>query len=184
MSTRDIRRRCRELLRTLDVQPPLDVAALCHHIGERRGKPIRLVPHPIPVPGPFGVWISTTKAEYILFQDETSKLHQDHIVLHELGHILAGHQSDEVDDALMAELYPGTKPDTLRQQYPDIGPDAVRRALRRSCYDSDNEREAEVVATTILEWASVVDAVSIARPVANTTTARVDQALTDSLGWL
>src|SRR5437764_2594450 len=100
MSERQLRRQCRRLLGKLDVRPPLDVAALCTRLGEVRGKPIRLVAHPIPVPGPFGAWISTAKADYILYQTETSKLHQDHIIVHELGHILAGHQSDDEDDAL------------------------------------------------------------------------------------
>ena len=182
MSERLLRRQCRQLLGTLDVRPPLDVAGLCRKMGEVRGKPIRLVSHPIPVPGPFGAWISTAAADYILFQEETTPLHQDHIVLHELGHILAGHTSDEEDDALLAELYPTTAPDALRRRYPDIGPDAVRRALRRTSYDTEQEREAESVATIILEWASVLN---IAAPRPSEGGARgMDTALGARVGWL
>ena len=65
MRERDLRRRCRRLLTELDIRPPLDVSELCRRVGETRGKPIRLVPHAIPVPGPFGVWITTDAADYI-----------------------------------------------------------------------------------------------------------------------
>ncbi|MGW7361727.1 hypothetical protein ACWGI0_35195 [Streptomyces sp. NPDC054802] len=43
---------------------------------------------------------------------------------------------------------------------PELSIDVIRRALRRTSYDEDREREAELVATIILEWASVVNRVS------------------------
>lgn len=170
---KDLRRTCRRLLRDLDIRPPLDVTELCRRVGDRRGRPITLVSHPIPVPGPFGLWIAAKDADYILFQKETSKSHQDHIILHELGHLLAGHR-DESDEPL-----DGLEPDALATQYPDLAPDAVRRALRRTSYDTAQEREAETVATIILEWASVLDKVS-----PNTRKAPMDSALDGRIGWL
>lgn len=170
MAERDLRRRCRRLLNDLGIQPPLDVAELCRRVGEQRGRPVRLVAHPIPVPGPYGVWIATASADYIVYQRETSKAHQNHIILHELGHLMAGHTGDEQDDAVLAGLYS------------DLDPEAVRRALRRTSYDSAHEREAETVATIILEWASVLDAVA---PRASEGPARrMASSLTDRLGWL
>jgi Zn-dependent peptidase ImmA (M78 family) len=171
------------MLNELDIRPPLDVAELCRRVGESRGKPIRLIPHPIPVPGPFGVWVATHAADYILYQQETSKAHQGHIVLHELGHIIAGHRSDDDDDALLAELYPDVEPDALREQYPDLEPDAVRRALRRTSYDTEQEREAETVATIILEWASVLDRIAPSNS-SDATAQRMGTALGDRMGWL
>jgi hypothetical protein len=180
---RELRRRARRLLNELDIRPPLDVTELCRRVGEARGKPIRLVPHPIPVPGPFGVWIATNNADYILYQQETTKSHQGHIVLHELGHILAGHSSDDDDDALYAELCPDVEPEALRERYPDLEPDAVRRALRRTSYDTEQEREAETVATIILEWASVLDRIALpASP--DAAAQRMGTALGDRMGWL
>lgn len=183
MRERELRRQARRLLNELDISPPLDVVELCRRVGESRSKPIRLVPHPIPVPGPFGVWIATNAADYILYQQETSKSHQGHIVLHELGHILAGHTSDDEDDALLAELYPDVEPDALREQYPDLEPDAVRRALRRTSYDTEQEREAETVATIILEWASVLDRIAPSKS-ADAAAQRMGAALGDRMGWL
>lgn len=179
MRERELRRRCRKLLNELDIRPPLDVDELCRRVGTQRGKPIRPVAHPIPVPGPFGAWITTSTADYILYQRETSRAHQDHIILHELGHILAGHRSDEDDDALLGQLNADDAP-----QFPDLAPEAVRRALGRTSYDSEQEREAETVATIILEWASVLASVGPPPDSTDATAQRMGSALTDRLGWL
>ncbi|KAA2249540.1 hypothetical protein F0L68_39305 [Solihabitans fulvus] len=183
MKERELRRQCRKLLNELEIRPPLDVAELCRRVGQQRRRRIQLVPYHIPVPGPFGVWVATSAADYIVFQQETSKAHQCHIILHELGHIMAGHRSDEGDDALLAELYPDTEPDALRQRFPDLAPDAVRRGLRRTHYDTEQEREAETVATIILEWASVLDHVA-SQSSADVAAQRMGNSLSDRLGWL
>lgn len=171
MKERELRKRCRRLLRDFDIRPPLDVGELCTAFGRYRSRPIRLASHPLPMPGPFGVWIRGKHSDYIFFQAETSPAHQDHIILHELGHILAGHHSDEQDDSLIREIYP------------DIEPERVRWLLRRTHYDSHHEQEAETVATIILEWASVVDnAAAQTAPPAGTE--RFDAALGERIGWL
>ena len=179
MRERELGRRCRQMLNSLDIRPPLDVVDLCERVGRQRGKHIRLVEHSLPVPGPFGAWISTPSAEFILYQKETSGPHQNHIILHELGHILAEHASDERDDVLAGEL----DPSDVRERYPDLDPGAVRRALRRTSYDTEQEQEAELVATIILEWASVIDVVA-PRTATDERTRNIDNALTDRLGWL
>ncbi|MEV3860035.1 hypothetical protein AB0J38_37725 [Streptomyces sp. NPDC050095] len=165
-----LRRRCRRALQQLDIQPPLRVEVLCRLLGEQRGRPIRLMPHPLPVPGPFGLWIASDTADYIFYQLETSKIHQDHIILHEVGHIMAGHHSPEADGAL------------LGQPFPNIPNHVVKKALRRSSYAEQHEREAELVATIMLEWASILDCVS---PPSTTDSPvdRVQSALGDRQGW-
>ncbi|GGM51367.1 hypothetical protein GCM10012275_22850 [Longimycelium tulufanense] len=82
----------------------------------------------------------------------------------------------------MAELYPEVEPEVLRRRYPNLDPDAVRRALRRTSYDSQQEREAETVATIILEWASVLN--RVAQPATTDAAQRLDTALGDRWGWL
>ncbi|QWF82997.1 hypothetical protein [Amycolatopsis sp. CA-230715] len=184
MQERKLRRRCRRLLNELGIRPPLDVLELCRKVGEQRGRPIRLIAHRIPVPGPFGAWIATGKADYIVYQQDTSKAHQCHIILHELGHMLAGHVATAEDDGLVTELAPSAPPPGHpREQYPDLEPESVRHALRRTSYDTDHEREAETVATIILEWASVLDRVTPES--SNEATARrIETALGERLGWL
>ncbi|MEV8597812.1 hypothetical protein [Streptomyces sp. NPDC052012] len=147
------------------------VDELCRLLGEHRGRPIRLMPYPLPVPGPFGLWIASRTVDYIFYQQETSRTHQDHIILHEVGHILADHRSDETDTGDWQPLVP------------DISPDSIRRALRRTSYDAEHEREAELVATIILEWASVLDRIT-PPPLENRSARRVQTALSDRQGWL
>ncbi|MFF7885269.1 hypothetical protein ACH40F_38210 [Streptomyces sp. NPDC020794] len=149
---RELRRQCKRLLRKLDIQPPLHVDDLCRRLGEHLGRPIRLIPWALPVPGPFGLWMSRPNEEVIFYQEETTRVHQDHIILHEVGHILADHQDDGD---------PGG-------EFPDLGPDFPRdlitRGFRRTCYTEDYEREAELVATIIQEWAIVIDYVTARTP--------------------
>lgn len=37
MKERELRRRCRKLLKQLDIGPPLDVEVLCARLGDQRG---------------------------------------------------------------------------------------------------------------------------------------------------
>ncbi|WP_275293421.1 hypothetical protein [Amycolatopsis sp. La24] len=117
------------------------MAEICARLSASRGKPIRLLAVPLDVPGPFGLWIKTGGADIILYQGAgTTWFHQQHIIAHELGHLLADHPSDEDDDTVWAQLLP------------DIPPHVIRRALRRrTSYDNEYEKEAEALATVLLE---------------------------------
>lgn len=208
MRERELRRRCRRLLKELDIRPPLDVVELCRRVELRRGRPLRLVPYSIPVPGPFGMWVGASEADYIIFQKETSRAHQRHIVLHELGHILADHRGvdhdgapgddhdGDQDDELPTRLHRGAGKGAPGDPSGDplggttgldlglgLDPGAVRRALRRTSYDDEQEREAETVATIILEWASVLDHVA-PRSSADAAADRMGVSLGDRLGWM
>jgi hypothetical protein len=166
VSDRELRKRCRTLLRELDVRPPLDVRELCGRLAVRRGRPIRLVAHPIKVPGPFGLWFMTDSMDVIFYQRETTRPHQDHIILHEIGHLLADHPSDPGDDQALAALTP------------DERPGGTTRGLQRTCYDSAYEREAELIATFILQWASVLN------PLYPAGAPRLGSSLAHHQGWL
>jgi hypothetical protein len=147
---RALRRWCKHQLRALNLQPPLRIEVLCQRLAKRRERPIRLVAYPMPVPGPFGVWIGTGSADYIFYQSETTRLHQDHIILHEVGHIIAGHHNDD------------TEGNHWQQMMPDISPESIRRALQRTYYDTEQEREAEMLATmmmNIVGWSPTIDLV-------------------------
>jgi hypothetical protein len=177
VSDRGLRRRCRALLRELDIRPPLNVRELCSRLAERRGRPIRLVAHPIKVPGPFGLWFMTESTDVIFYQQETTRPHQDHIILHEIGHLVADHPSDEGDDDALDALAPDDRPDGTTN--------GTQRALRRTCYDSAYEREAELVATIILEWASVLNPLNpTARPPGDPGAERLRSSLSHHQGWM
>jgi Zn-dependent peptidase ImmA (M78 family) len=145
---------------------------VCQRLGEYRQRPIRLYPYAFDVPGPFGIWIKTADADIVLYQSMgTTPLHREHIIAHELGHVLADHPSDENDDVIWRELMP------------DIPIDTVRRALRRrTSYGSEYEREAETVATVLLE--ATARAHSLTLPGQSPRARRVQRTLGDPVDLL
>ncbi|MDH6120975.1 hypothetical protein [Kitasatospora sp. GAS204B] len=76
-------------MRRLAPSLPLSVTTLCDSIGELRGTPIKLLEWDLPADGPFGVLISRHDEDVIAYQAKTTKAHQAHIILHEVGHIVA-----------------------------------------------------------------------------------------------
>ena len=86
-----------------------------------------------------GMWMPTKVADFIIYEERTSRAHQEHIIAHELAHILWGHKGVAAADN-----------DLLRQLFPDISPEVVRRAMLRTKYSDLNEQEAEVTASILL----------------------------------
>ncbi|WP_405657782.1 hypothetical protein [Streptomyces sp. NBC_00079] len=170
------------MLNELEIRPPLDVEELCRRFAERQGKPIHLVAYDIPAPGPFGVWIGTDEADFIVYQRQTSRAHQRHIILHEFGHKFAGHRSG-APPGLIRAVGRGGQAAAQPGEFSLPPETAVRCALGRSLYDTEQEREAETVATIILEWASVLDHV-VPGHADDGVAQRMGAALSDRLGWL
>ncbi|RXS68754.1 hypothetical protein EST92_26330 [Streptomyces sp. TM32] len=165
-----LHRRIRQELRALDVQSPLRVTDLCQALAQKRGRPIDLQAFPLPQPGPLGLWVETATVDLVLYQKETTGLHQDHIILHEvMGHIFGDHRGD--DSAVAWDV-----------MVPGVEQSAVRRVLGRCSYNDDQECEAELAATIILEWAAVLDCVST--PMDDPSVRRIHSALGDRWGWL
>lgn len=161
----------KKLLRDLDVDTPLDVRDLCLKLAEHRERPIELVPYPLPVPGAFGLWIAFADADRILYQEHTTTAHQDHIILHEVGHMISGHSTEDGGTGLAA-------------LFPDIPAEVVRDALRRDGYSLVAEREAEMVATVIKEWATLLEALRFSPVQTSTAGRRLHGAFDDHQGWL
>ena len=82
----------------------------------------------------------TPNKDYIFYERETSRWHQEHIVLHEACHMLWGH-----------EPTPITAPELAQLLVPSISPATVRLMLQRRAYPEEQEHEAELLATLILE---------------------------------
>ncbi len=95
MDLRSVRRRCESTLRDLPVPRPFDVRQFADTVSARRGRPIHPLPKSAPV-GPCGVWLSMPAADYVFFENATSPLHREHIILRELGHLLRNHAPTEV----------------------------------------------------------------------------------------
>ncbi|MFJ8166618.1 toxin [Streptomyces sp. NPDC096136] len=112
-----------------------DVAELCRHLGEARDRPILLVPMQMPSSHPCGMWVAARDEDLIFYDANTTSAHQEHIILHELGHIICCHRGAGGLDEAAARLL-----------FPDLDPDLVRDMLLRATYDDVQEQEAEIIA--------------------------------------
>ncbi len=109
-------------------------------LSVKRGIPLCLVPVPLPSSVPCGMWLSTDHADFVVYDAETSKHHQEHIIAHELGHMICGHQGSTTGGN-----------ETYSLLFPDLNPEIVSKILHRSRYFDIQEREAETMATVILD---------------------------------
>ncbi|MEV3992616.1 hypothetical protein AB0J57_27260 [Streptomyces sp. NPDC049837] len=138
-----LHRRCRELAEQVSLPRPFSIATFCDHIAAQRGRPLHL--HALPLEaaaaGTCGLWLATATDDHIFYERNTSTIHQEHIVLHEFGHMLFDHHpvTDQADGGH----------DDLRAVLPDLDPRLIRRLLGRTNYSALQEREAELLASLI-----------------------------------
>lgn len=136
MDMKTLRRRCAARIRDLPIQTPFDIQIFTAVLAERRGRPIAL--HPMPLHGePFGAWFAEPSVDVVFYEQRTTSLHQRHIILHELGHILCGHRG--IDGVTLAALLSGDGAATEHS-----------RAALTGCTIDAEEGEAEMIATLIL----------------------------------
>jgi hypothetical protein len=137
VSDRRLRKRCEARLRDLPMPIPFDARTLCEQVARERGRPIRLFPM-AGLTGVCGLWVATETTDLIFYEEVTTPPHQEHIILHELSHVLCDH-------------YPESLP--AQALLPSLDPEMVRRVLGRSGYSTAEEREAEMLATLIQQRA-------------------------------
>lgn len=130
----------RALVTSLRIPEPFTLPAFVSTVGELIGRQIKVRPYPAHLVDafrrngeslPYGLMLDTTRGVLILYREDTSPAHRQHVVLHELGHVLCRHV---------------TIPITARNV---DDPDVLSTALRRSRYDNKQERAAELVAYLI-----------------------------------
>ncbi|MFI6372390.1 hypothetical protein [Streptomyces sp. NPDC050546] len=189
---RDLHRLIRRELQDLGITPPLDVEDLCRALSRRRERPLYLRETPLPKPGPSGIWVEYEDFDVILYQQETTRLHQDHIILHEVGHILVAEDEEATGQSVNATTADATTIDQEEDKavlvegwasmLPVFDPEAVKRVAHRCSYDDSEECSVELVATIILEWSSLLDDTTPLS--ADPSLRRVESALVDRRGWL
>ena len=130
------------IIRELDIPVPFNLGGFTAGLERQRNRPIRLCPFRSGPGVPCGVWIATTSADYIYHEQGTTRFHVNLIVLHEIAHMLLGHQGLPAWQHL------------ARQIAPDVHPGLVRLLLGRSAYASLEEREAETLASRVLDRAT------------------------------
>jgi hypothetical protein len=120
---------------------PFDLAELCQMVSAQRGRPLQVrgIPGPATHGRPCGIWIATAEGDWIFVDQDTSPLHRQHIVVHELAHMLCSHAAAVLpENSMIAQLFPA------------LSPAMVKTVLSRASYHSEHEREAEMLASLIL----------------------------------
>jgi hypothetical protein len=138
-----LRRRCERRLENIPVPNPFDLDVFCAVMAAHRGRPLTLQSMPgLSAGAPCGIWISVPTADYVFYDPGTSRLHAEHIVLHELSHMLSGHSTGIQTD-------PEARSDALHRLLPDLDPTTINTMLGRASYTTAQEREAEMLASLI-----------------------------------
>jgi hypothetical protein len=134
-------RRCEESLCDLPLSTPFDIEELTRAIAARRNRPIVLQPVRR-MPRLAGLCVPNGPIDVIVYYSETSPMHREHIILHELCHLWLGHEPATVlEDEIVNVL--GS----------DLDAASVHLVFRRVNYTTDEEREVEVLASLILKQA-------------------------------
>jgi len=136
-----IRRRA-AIAAELDFPQPFDLAEFAARLGRRRGRPLLLVPVAFSADRPCGLWIATTGADYVYYETGTTPFHATTIALHEIAHLLLGHQGLTAWQELAGWLAP------------DLDPALIKVILGRTTYTRPEERDAEMLASFMLERAT------------------------------
>lgn len=142
MPDTDRKRRHAAIVRDLDIPRPFDLAEFTARLERRRNRPIRLRPFSSGQGAACGLWIATADADYIFAEQDTTPFHRSVIALHEIAHMLLGHGG------------PVAWQNLARQIAPDVRPALVRLILGRSAYATAEERDAETLASLILQRAT------------------------------
>ena len=126
------------MIRELQVPVPFDLGQFVAGLERQRGRPIRLRSFSFGPGGLCGLWIGTADADYIYHEASTTPFHTTHIAVHEIAHMLLGHQHTAAWDQLISLLAP------------DVDRVLIRLILGRSAYSTAEERDAETLASLIL----------------------------------
>lgn len=130
----------------IGIPSPFDLQKFCTAVAEHRGRPL-LIEEVDGVNGAgqelCGLWVELDTADCIFIEASTSPMHREHIVLHEISHMLLGHSSTN-----------GAGGDiNLGGLFTSIDPGTVHSVLGRANFTSPQEREAEQLATRIAQLA-------------------------------
>jgi hypothetical protein len=140
------------MIASLPVPEPFDLERFRVSLERHRGRPLLLLPAAIAADCS-GMWAGTEEADFIFYAQDTTPVHQRHIVAHEIGHMAFDHRGTKVDGDQLARLL-----------FPDLSPALVRSSLARSAYSDDEECEAETFASVLLGRARARPGASGLRP--------------------
>ncbi|MEN3611833.1 hypothetical protein [Plantactinospora sp. ZYX-F-223] len=138
MTLRQVRRRCEQIARGIRVPDPFDLDTFISDFGADRGRPVHLIAFDLPPGAPCGLCVSTDAADYLVVTSAATGVQRVHIALHELAHLLLEHRLHLVDEVQGS-----------RQLFRHLDPGVVRAMFARTNYSSQEEQEAETLASLL-----------------------------------
>lgn len=146
---RALRERCEAILLDLPIPAPFDENAFCAALAARHGRPVVLQQLPLRATTSrsviYGLVISTSQCDIIIYERDTSRLHQRQIIVHEACHLILDHRSPCAA--------PGHE---VREPYRSAeGAKEALLVLAGTGYTVAEEHEAEVLASLILEHVAI-----------------------------
>lgn len=131
--------RCRKILDDLHVPQPYHLNAILRWTEGLRDRPLVLkeLPQQAAVAGACGLWLGTDDMDFVFYEARTAPLHREHIILHEIGHMLSDHHH-----ATRSDIDSG-----LENLLSDLQPHLIKRLMARTSYTTVEEQEAEMLAS-------------------------------------
>jgi hypothetical protein len=133
------------------VPDPWCIEEFLRRLGEQRGR--RIVLRAFQAAGgaePCGVYAATDTEDHILYPQQANPLQREHVILHEISHMLYDAPSGPDNQETRGRM----DPEYARLLFPDIPVHLVRQFLGRTGYSTEVEREAEGFAD---EFRHVID---------------------------
>ncbi|MGB7797376.1 MAG: hypothetical protein WBL53_14140 [Pseudonocardiaceae bacterium] len=164
-----LRARCRQqvnhLLGHTGIPDPWDINEFLDRLELHRGRDIDLCAITWSPGVSCGAWQQHPDHDVIAYAENTSGFHQDHIILHEVGHMISQHRGRCVFSQEQAQRIA-----------PDLTPVALAHLLDRSGAQAE-EHEAETIAVLIHQRARLrpQPAIDVLPPAADERLARVAQ---------
>ena len=130
-------RRVDDLLRHTGVPWPWDINQFLDRLERYHGRDIDLCAIAGDAGGSCGAWQPHDDHDVIAYAENTSSFHQDHIILHEMGHMICQHRGRCV-----------LSDEEAQRIAPDLAPAAFAHLLENSSGEAE-EHEAEMIASLI-----------------------------------
>lgn len=129
------RAQAQEAEEKLDLTEPVSLRTTHRHLERVRGRKILIQPMDgTPTDKVCGLWFGLDDMDLILHAPAASEVHRQQIVLHEFAHMILLHDLEVISQ------------DYVRSFFPDLDPDRVVRALKRTDFMDEFEVTAELLA--------------------------------------
>ena len=129
------RARARTAEEGLRLQEPVSMSSIQTHLETASGRPIVIRPiDNTPTDKVCGLWFGMDGLDLILHAKAASEVHRQQIVLHEFAHMILRHEQEVLSH------------DYAQVFFPDLDPERVVSALKRTDFADELEVTAELLA--------------------------------------